>query len=231
MRNTVVAGLALAVLLAGCQGGQTEGQKMVQDLTKAINGFADSLRKGKAEIETTLAEYDQVINNTDGDLLGHFKKFNSGLDSIEKRAEAVRKQSDEVEKAADPFFAQWQADLEKFSSEDMKKRSKERMEETKKRFQEIDKIGDKAKAAYDPLMATLRDHALYLSNDLYKAAAETLKKDAAKIEKAATTLYGLIDQILGAADNYNKAVAMRTNPPPAAEGCGEGEAKSGEGKS
>jgi methyl-accepting chemotaxis protein len=214
MRNLITGAGALALLLAGCTStGATEGQKSLDRLSKAINNLADAVEKGKTEMQETLAAYDNVVNNKDGDLLTPFKRFHSGLEKIEKRREEMKKRADEVKAAATPYFAQWKADLEKFSSEDMKKRSQERMEKTKERYQRIHKTAEEARAAYEPLMATLRDHDLYLSNDLNPESASSLQKDAEKAKKNADTVYEIMDRILKGADEYSKAVAARSEPP------------------
>jgi hypothetical protein len=217
MRRTVrsvVAGVVAGALLVACGGsGQTEGQKQIEDLNKAINNLADSMRDGKAEIERTLASYDAVINNKDGDLLKHFKAFNKGLDNIEKRRADVKENGDALQTVADQFFATWEATITKMQSEDMQKRSKERMATTKKSFEQIDKWGDEGRAAYEPLMTTLRDHALYLSSDLNPAAAKSLEKDAVKVDGNAKNLLDIMDKFLAAADEYNKKIAMKSTPP------------------
>lgn len=210
-----------AIILAGCTTGATKGQQNVDNLTKAINRLGDSIKKGRSELEVMLTAYDQVINNEDGDLLTPFKTFHSGLEKVQKAREDILKKSTDAEAAADAFFAEWQATLQKFQSEDMKKRSQERMEKTRARFQEIDKASDEASAAYQPLMATLKDHDLYLSNDLNQESVKTLSKDAKDIKMNADTVMKLIDGVLDFIEKYNEAVAMRQQqqpPPPADQG-------------
>jgi len=216
----VVSVLVLgSIFLAGCESGATSGQKNVDNLTKAINNLGDSVKKGKTELEAMLTAYQQVINNEDGDLLTPFKTFHSGLDKVEKARANIQKVGTEAEIAADAFFAHWQQDLQKFQSDDMKKRSQDRLDQTKARFKEIDKTSDEARAAYEPLIATLKDHDLYLSNDLNHEAVKSLSKDAKDIKMNGDTLFKLIDDVLARIDKYNEVVAMKTQqqqkPPPA----------------
>lgn len=212
----VVSVLVLgAIVLAGCASGATTGQKNVDNLTKAINKLGDSIRSGKAELEAMLTAYQQVINNEDGDLLTPFKTFHSGLEKVEKARADIQKKGTDAELAADAFFAEWQNTLQKFQSEDMRKRSQERLDTTKARFAEIDKASDEAAAAYQPLMATLKDHDLYLSNDLNAEAVKTLSKDAKDIKMNGDTVNKLIDGVLDFIDKYNEKVAMVKKQEPA----------------
>ncbi|MHC5050395.1 MAG: DUF2959 family protein, partial [Planctomycetota bacterium] len=123
----------------------------------------------------------------------------------------------DAELAADAFFAEWELTLQKFQSEDMKKRSKDRLDKTRARFAEIDKTADEASAAYQPLMATLKDHDLYLSSDLNAESVKSLEKDAKDIKMNGDTVNKLIDGVLDFIDKYNEAVAMvqKQQQPPA----------------
>jgi len=211
--KTMALALACAVVVACGSSGKTEGQKQIDQLTSAINDLAKSVETGKATLQTTIAEHNAVVDNKDGDLIGHYKKFNTGLDKTEKERQTIVKNREAVKAAADPFFAQWKSELDKFTSPDLKARATERMEETRKRFEAISKIGDEARAAYEPLMATLKDHALFWANDLNADSAKALAKDSEQVNGDAKKLYGLLDQVIEAAKNYNKAVAMRMKPP------------------
>ena len=220
MQRVASVAVLAAIFLSGCESGATSGQKNVDNLTKAINKLGDSISKGRTEIEAMLTAYQQVVNNQDGDLLTPFKTFHSGLDKVEKARADIQKKGTEAEIAADAFFAHWQQDLQKFQSDDMKKRSQDRLDKTRDRFKQIDKSSDEARAAYQPLMATLRDHDLYLSNDLNQEAVKTLSKDAKDIKMNGDTLFKMIDDVLARIEKYNEVVAMKQaqqqqQPPPA----------------
>ena len=73
--------------------------------------------------------------------------------------------------------------------------------------------GDCAAASFLPRDSKLKDHALFWANDLNSASAKALAKDTEKVNADAKKLYGLLDQVIEAAKNYNKAVAMRMKPP------------------
>jgi hypothetical protein len=217
MGRYFVVGLCLvvAVGLVGCaSSGKTEGQKRVDELTTAINELADSLKAAKTELQNTLAAHNKVVFNEDGDLLTPFEAFNKGLGKVAERRTEVAKRVDALNGIAKQYFAQWKADMAKFSDDSMRKRSEERMKDTQSRFDQLQKLGKQAKSIYEPLMKTLNDHKLYLANDLNKSAANSLQKDTKKVDEAAGDLYKIIDAVLGAATKYNQSVAMRTQPPP-----------------
>ncbi|MHC4819018.1 MAG: hypothetical protein ACYTF8_13280, partial [Planctomycetota bacterium] len=79
---------------------------------------------------------------------------------------------------------------------------------------------DEASAAYQPLMATLKDHDLYLSSDLNAESGKALEKDAKDIKMNGDTVFKLIDGVLDFIKKYNERVAMvqkQETPPPASQ--------------
>jgi hypothetical protein len=202
-------------VLAACAGsGKTEEQKQIDELTENIDDFAAALRKGKTELQTTLAEHEAIVHNKDGDLIGHYKKFNTGVSDVEKRRADVRKRVDAIKATATAYFARWEANLAKFDSEDMRKRSRERMDQTKQRYEQVHAEGTKAKELYDPLMKTLKDHVLFWGADLNQESAKELEKDSEKLKADSDALIAAVDKVIEACGNYKKAVAMHTEPPP-----------------
>lgn len=211
------AGLMIATLVASCAREGSKGRRQTAKLTTTVADFTKSVRQGRVEIETTLASYDAIVNNDGGDLRKPYNTFSKGLEDLERRRERIRRLVDKMEVEADVFFASWERSLEEFTSEEMKQRSRQRMEETRKRYDAIHAEGEAAREAYAPFITVLRGQHLFLSNDLDASAATSLEKDAARIEKTSSTVYETIDAVIEAAEAYNASVAMRVEPQPA---CG-----------
>jgi len=215
--KTLIWGLAIA-LVTGCASGKTKGQKQVSELTATINDFVAELTKAQKTLSDTMAAHDAIVHNKDGDLLKPYGKFSDGLDDLDGQSKDLRARREKFDATAQVFFAEWKAKADQFNSEDMKKRSMDRLGQTKERFKKLDDAGKKIRSSYDPLMATLKDHRTYWSSDLNKESAASLAKDDAKVQKQAKTVNDLIQRLIDAGEAYNKSVAMRQDPPPPAEG-------------
>jgi hypothetical protein len=212
MHCFVVAILA-GLVLVGCESGKTEGQKTIDELTAAIRSLKEEMIAGRGELETALKEYEMVVDNKDGDLIGHFSKFNSGLESVEKRRQKIKGEAEKLDLVAQQLWAQWDQQLAKFSSEDMKKRAMKRKEDTQAKFKKIDEEGDKAREAYERMMTKLRDHANFLSVDLNKSSVAELSKDWPELQKDTEKVFGFIDGMLSVIGEYEESIAMKTEAP------------------
>jgi hypothetical protein len=217
MRLVTICVALLAIVLVGCESGQTEGQKQVDKLTSAINNVMKDVEAAKGAIQRTLDAHSQIVHNTTGDLLTPFKAFAKGLDEIESYDEKIAASVKEFEVVGSTFFSQWKAANDGYTSETMKKRAQERYETTLGRFKKLEQAAKEGNAAYDPLIQTLKDHRLFLSNDLNKESAAGLSEDDAKIKELSDTLIAALNEVLEFGKQYNEAVAMKTTPPPPTE--------------
>lgn len=203
----------IAVLIAACNSTGSKGQSELQDLTSQINKLAAQLGEGKADLQKTLTEHDAIVNNTDGNFVGHYKQYTKGIETVEKDREGIRKQVQRVKDAANPYFTRWRDENSKITDPGLRNRDANSMETTKARYDEIFKAGDAARAAYEPLMVTLKDHRQVWANNLNASSAAEMKKDSEALDKSAKNLYGLIDTVISTAKKYNESVAMRTSMP------------------
>jgi chromosome segregation ATPase len=207
----------IAAIVGACSSTGSQGQKELKDLTGEISKLSKQLETGKADLQSTIAEHDAIVNNSDGNFVGHYKKFGKGIETVEEDREGVRKQVQKVKEAAAPYFARWKEDNAKITDPNLRDRDMKNMEATKARYEEIHKAGEDAKNAYEPLMVTLKNHHQFWSNNLNAESAAQMKGDSEKLDKSAQALYGLIDKVVATAKKYNESVAMRINPPPPAQ--------------
>ena len=209
MRSFVV----LAALACACSSTGSKGQSDLSDLTGEIKKLVSKLEEGKADLKTAMAEHDAIVNNKDGDFAGHYKKFSKALDTVEKDRTGVREQVQKVKDAAAPYFTRWKDENSKINDASLRERDAENMQATRGRYEQIHKAGEDAKAAYEPLVATLKDHRQFWSNNLNAGSAAQMKGDTEKLDKDAKKLYDLIDKVVSTAKAYNESVAMRATPP------------------
>jgi hypothetical protein len=84
-----VKAFVLAALIGACSSTGSKGQSELADLTGEIDKLVKELETGKTDIQKALIEHDAIVNNTDGNFVGHYKKYKSGLETVEEDRKAV----------------------------------------------------------------------------------------------------------------------------------------------
>lgn len=203
----VFGSLALA---AGCAGPKTEGQKKMSQLSEQMEQLGSALTASKADVETMLKAHDMLVANADADLSGNFSRFQSAIDRCDTRQKGIGTLMDQIAATSTSYFAGWQADLDRIDDSGLRERSEQRMEQVKSRLELVETQVTSAKTAFEPLLSTLHDHLVFLSNDLTNDAAASLSKDSGKLRTDVGSLYTALDK--GAQPVQECARALSTRP-------------------
>jgi len=226
-RILIAAGLA-AVLLVGCQSGKTEGQKKTEGLQSAVGDLAKQLTKGKTVLGETLNHYKATVSGK-GDMIGNYKKFNNGIDDVEKQVAKIREANREVENAAAGVWTEWERKANKISDPDLKQASMDRMKKIQDKFKKIDREGDEARTSYEALMSELKSHRDFMgTGDINQESVKILSKKWPAMQKNAKTVNAFLDKMVKMCNSYVSSSKMAVKEEKkSAVACGCGETKSG----
>ncbi len=207
-RLAVWVGLAVALVVglmtAPVDGvrAQGPGVKQTEKLADKANDTVGSIRAAKLQIKDTLVAYNLLVGNKVEDPKKTYKDLQKGIEDTDKKVAEVDKKVAAMQKEADILFADWSSNLANISSEDLRKRSEERMNDTRDRYNGILAAGDKAGAVFNPFIASLKDQVVYLGHDLNPSALASLQPDADKLNKEAEVLFKKIDETVDEASGY-----------------------------
>jgi hypothetical protein len=197
-------------LVAGCAGPKTEGQKKMSQLSEQMQMLGTDLTASKADVESVLKAHDMLVSNADADLSGNFSRFQSAMERCDARQKDIGTLMDQISATSTSYFAGWQADLDRIDDPGLRERSEQRMQQVKARLEQVETQVTSAKTAFEPLLSTLHDHLVFLSNDLTNDAAASLSKDSSKIRNDVGSLYTALDK--GVQPVKEAAQALSTRP-------------------
>ena len=187
-------GFGALALAAGCAGPKTEGQKKMSQLSEQMQSLGTALEATKVQIQSTLEAHDLLVANADADLSGNFSRFQKSINRCTETQKQIGALMDQIAATSTAYFAGWQADLERIDDSALRQRSEERLVQVKSRLEEVQNQVSTTKAAFEPLMQVLRDHLVFLSNDLTIDAAASLAKDSGKLRSDVGAVYTAIEQ-------------------------------------
>src|SRR5262249_5981365 len=151
---------APALLLTACMSSGTTGT-LVQ-----VNEFGTTIQRVQADSDAANEKVSQVAGrfgallhfDFEHDALAAFTEFHQAQEAAVTALAKLKEDVTGMRKAADPFFKQWQTDLELFSSTELKLRSQQRMTETRRRFDSIVASAEATQHGFEAFNAKMRDY-------------------------------------------------------------------------
>jgi DNA repair ATPase RecN len=194
----VAAGAALRATPVAAQAGPEQTQKFL----KTVEGTVKAIGESRAQLQKTMVTYNSITEMTAKDLKGAYKDLNKDVADSEKKVAEGRPKVDEMNTAADGYFAAWKASAAEISNADLRKRSEERLADSQARFQKIAAAGRDARQSFDTLMKDVKDQSTFLGHDLNAKAIATLKPDAAKFNSRANMVFTKVDGVTKMYEEY-----------------------------
>ena len=194
----VAAVASLRATPATAQAGPEETAKFL----KTVEGTVKAVGESKAQLQKTVATYNSITEMTAKDLKSAYKDLGKDVADCEKKVADGRPKVDEMNTAAEGYFAAWKASAAAISDPALRKRSEDRLADTRARFDKVAVAGRDARASYDTLMKDVKDQYTFLGLDLNPSAIASLKPDAAKFNTRATTVFTKVDGVTKMYEEY-----------------------------
>ncbi len=213
MRRTVlfVIVLALAVSGAGCTwltdqiyyaGMEKLGREKRDILAKRVSAGREDQQKAKEQFQTTLEAFQDLTGFDGGNLEKVYKKLNGELDRSKNRAKRVRERIDGIERVARDLFREWDSEIAKISSADLRNKSKALRQNTEERFQQLISKMQQAETKMDPVLTAFEDQVLFLKHNLNAQAIQSLSDTALEIDDEVAALIADIEASIEEADAF-----------------------------
>jgi phosphoenolpyruvate-protein kinase (PTS system EI component) len=198
----VIALVAASVALRATPVAAQAGPEQTQKFLKTIEGTVKAIGESRAQLQKTVATYNSITEMTAKDLKDAYKDLNKDVAESEKKVAEGRPKVDEMNTAAEAYFAAWRASAAEISDPSLRKRSEDRLADTQARFGKILAAGKDARQHFDTLMKDVKDQSTYLGHDLNASAIASLKPDAAKFNGRANAVFTKVDGVTKDFDEF-----------------------------
>jgi hypothetical protein len=184
----------LAFSLSGCSGIYYDAQEQLLGRQKRhiLRSRVEAGQKDQAEaqeqFQSTLDLFKDVTKFDGGELEGFYKKLQGEYDDSEARAEDVRERIVSIEKVATDLFTEWEGEIGDIQSADLRRRSRESMNETKLRYQRYIAAMRRAEGKMEPVLLAFRDQVLFLKHNLNARAIASIQENTVEIENDVAAL-------------------------------------------
>jgi len=182
--------LSLAAALAtsaGCSSAyyktmEAFGMPKREILVDRVEEARDEQTKAKAEFLDALTRFREVTGFQGGELERQYESLKDEYGDCESRAKAVSKRIASIEDVGDALFDEWKKELDSYTNQDLRRSSERQLRDTKQRYEQLIDAMKKVETAMQPVLATFKDHVLFLKHNLNARAISSLQGQAAAVE-------------------------------------------------
>jgi hypothetical protein len=207
--NVARAGAALVpvVLLVACQSIKYEALEAVgiekrNILESNVEEASEAQDEAGEQFETTLERFRSVVAFDGGDLERAYRRLNREYERSVDRAEAVSERIEDVERVAGDLFEEWEAELERYSSADLRARSRELLDRTRTRYDSMIRAMRRAEETIDPVLQAFEDQVLFLKHNLNSMAVDAVRSELGRIEVDTESLLAAMREAIAEADRF-----------------------------
>ncbi|MEM6784105.1 MAG: DUF2959 domain-containing protein [Bacteroidota bacterium] len=207
--------LALVLLLAlpqlGCQSASRElyydsldrlGTPRRELLSDRVEKARESQEDAKEQFASALDEFQALTGFDGGELERTYRKLEREYGRAEGDAEEVRDRIEAVENVAASLFNEWEEELDQYSDPDFRRRSEDQMEDARDRYDGLIAAMRRVERTMDPVLATFRDHVLFLKHNLNAQAIASLEGDVATLQTDVDALIANMEEAIAEADAF-----------------------------
>jgi Skp family chaperone for outer membrane proteins len=205
--NTMKFILTLMMLtaLTACQSAyyaawEKVGVEKRDILVDRVEDAKGSQEDAQQQFSSALEQFSKIINFDGGELQDRYESLKDQYEASDRSAQEVSSRIEKVKSVGEALFDEWEDELEKYSSETLRRNSANKLKDTQRRYNSLLKAMHKAESKMAPVLAALQDNVLYLKHNLNASAIGALQSEFSTVKND-------INQLIS---EMNKAIAQST---------------------
>jgi septal ring factor EnvC (AmiA/AmiB activator) len=207
--SLVGALVATACLAAAAASFAQEGVKETEQFIKAGGNTSHAVGEAKTQLQTTLANYNDLLSKEAKEMKGSYSKLRKNLKDFDDKTADARTRVTEMQTTGATYFAGRSAMVKKIADPALQAQAQERLDASQKDFAGVLASLSAAREALEPLRKDLADHVKYLESDLSPSGTASLKPQAAAANAAAATVFAKGDDAIRTANAYFSGLQAR----------------------
>ena len=193
--------------LTGCQSAYYSAMEQVgyhkrDIMVDRVEDAKESQQDAQEEFSSALEALSSLTNFSGGDLEDMYNQINDKYQDSEKAAQNVSDRIAAIEDVSDALFAEWQSELDLYTSDSLRSSSEQKLRDTKSSYQTMLSAMKRAEKKMDPVLNTLRDNTLYLKHNLNASAVGSLQGEFMSLEKDIAYAIQQINAAIAESDKF-----------------------------
>ena len=171
-------------------------------LVSRVEHARDSLEEAKAQFQTALDKFSQLVQFDGGDLDDVYRQLKIEYDYSNAKAQAVQDRIDAVEDVAQALFNEWEAELDQYTNRSLRASSRQKLKLTQQHYGQLITAMRRAEGKIDPVLRVFQDQVLYLKHNLNARAIASLEHELHAMTVGVAGLIGAMERSISRANVF-----------------------------
>lgn len=171
-------------------------------LVDRVEEARSSQKDVQEDFQSALDQFRTVVEVDGGDLEKQYDKLDSRYRRAQNRAEEVSERIDAVENVGKDLFREWKKELTEYQDEGLRRRSREQLDGTQDRFDDLLAAMRRAESRMEPVLKLFNDQVLFLKHNLNARAIGSLEVERVRIEERVAHLIEEMQASIAEADAF-----------------------------
>lgn len=171
-------------------------------LVDRVEETRDAQNNAKEQFASALDHFLAVTKIRGGDLQDKYDALNREFARSEARAKEVRERIAAVEDVAEALFREWKQEMKQYSSATLRRESERELDRTRQRYDDLIAVMRRAADRMEPVLATFRDHVLFLKHNLNARALASLTTTNRELEADISSLIADMEASIREAEEF-----------------------------
>lgn len=150
-------------------------------LVNRVERSRDAQADAQETFRTALERYQSVVDTPDTELRQRYEEIRDAYEDSEAAAARVSSRINDVESVAEDLFDEWDAELERYTNQDLRRASERQLAGTREQYQQLISQMRQTEEHMTPVLRTFEDQVLFLRHNLNAQAIGALRTELSQI--------------------------------------------------
>lgn len=185
------------------------GKEKLDILVSRVTSAREDQAEAKDQFKSALDRFSALVNAPESDLRKAYDTAKADLDRSEDRAKNVSQRIDAVEEVGSDLFEEWEKELDQYSSDVLRDKSRAEMHSTRARYDQMLAAMRQAEGKMEPVLDAFRDNVLFLKHNLNAQAVASMQGTVTSLESDIAALIADMERSMAEADRFVQDVGQQ----------------------
>jgi len=185
------------------------GKEKLDILVSRVTSAREDQAEAKDQFKSALDRFSALVNAPESDLRKAYDTAKADLDRSEDRAKNVSQRIDAVEDVGSDLFEEWEKELDQYSSDVLREKSRAEMHSTRARYDQMLAAMRQAEGKMEPVLDAFRDNVLFLKHNLNAQAVASMQGTVTSLESDIAALIADMERSMAEADRFVQDVGQQ----------------------